>query len=182
VQIIFEEFNQALNQFKALKYNVMDVGEVKFNDDFDKFRNAIKELDRRLGSIMAQSFEDNDSLMNRFKLFDSFTFLLKRKLISEECEKRYMLMLEQFRDDLKKVQSIFIENKQLFDTDPPSELAPIPRNMAPSTGAIAWAYGLLDRIEYPYNKLCTISETLAETEEFTDMQKYYTSIVKSLKD
>jgi hypothetical protein len=49
--------------------------------------------------------------------------------------------------DLKKVQAIFIENKALLDSN--NDNAPIPRNMAPTTGAITWAYGLLDRIEYP---------------------------------
>jgi len=122
----------------------MDVNEVQFNDDFNLFRNRIKELDRRLGSVMSQSFEDNDTLMARFKLFDSFDDLLNRKLILEECERKYMVMLEQFKIDLKKVQSIFIENKHLLDSN--SELAPIPRNMAPITGAISWANGLMDRI------------------------------------
>jgi len=58
-----------------------------------------------------------------------------------------MVLLEQFKVDLKKVQAIFIENKALLDSN--NENAPIPRNMAPTTGAITWAHGLLDRIEYP---------------------------------
>jgi len=56
-----------------------------------------------------------------------------------------MVLLEQFKIDLKKVQAIFIENKALLDAN--SENAPIPRNMAPTTGAITWAFGLLNRIE-----------------------------------
>jgi dynein heavy chain len=180
VQSIFEEFQTCLSQFMKIKYNIMDVNVADFNEDFNIFRNRIKELDRRLGSVISQSFEDNDSLMSRFKLFDSFDELLNRKLIQEECERKYMVILEQFKVDLKKVQAIFIENKQLLDSN--SEAAPIPRNMAPTTGAITWALGLIDRIEYPYKKLSCISEQLSETEEFTDMEKLYKSLKQSLKE
>jgi dynein heavy chain len=90
VVTIYEEFQETVKIFvnNTQKYNIMDVNESAFNDDFNVFRNRIKELDRRLGSVISQSFEDNDSLMSRFKLFDSFDDLLNRKLIQEECERK----------------------------------------------------------------------------------------------
>lgn len=123
----------------------MDIKENGFNDDFSIFRNRMKELDKRLGSVISQSYDDNNSLMARFKLFDSFEELLLRKIIQEDCERKYMLVLEQYRCDLKKVQSIFIEQKALIDSH--DENSPLPRNMPPATGAISWTKGLLDRIQ-----------------------------------
>ena len=86
---IFEEFKEVVDNFKKIKYNIMDVNQMKFNDDFHFFKARMKELDKRLGSVIAQSFEDNDSLMSRIKLLDSFEEILERNLIEEEVLKKY---------------------------------------------------------------------------------------------
>lgn len=54
-----------------------------FEDAFYEFRARVKELDRRLSSIIIQGFDDCSGLINRFRLFDSFDLLLLRPIISE---------------------------------------------------------------------------------------------------
>lgn len=85
---IYEEFKQVVDNFKKIKYNIMDVSNDNFNDDFLIFKSRMKELDKRLGSVISQSFEDNDSLMSRIKLLDSFEEILERNLIEDEIFKK----------------------------------------------------------------------------------------------
>ena len=48
------EFTQAVETFMNVNpsYEIMDIEEKRFSDDFFKFRQRIKELERRLASIL----------------------------------------------------------------------------------------------------------------------------------
>lgn len=65
----------------TVNYNIMNIEERRFDDDFYKFRQRIKELERRLASILTQSFDDSDTIIGKFKLLDSFEGLLNRPII-----------------------------------------------------------------------------------------------------
>lgn len=81
IQQIFEEFNKAVEEFMTVNYDIMDIEKRQFDDDFYKFRCSIKELERRLGSILTQGFDDCDTIIGKFKLLDSFEGLLNRPVI-----------------------------------------------------------------------------------------------------
>jgi len=59
----------------------MDIDKKEFDDDFYEFRAKIKELERRLASVITQGFDDCDTINGRFKLLDSFEGLLNRPII-----------------------------------------------------------------------------------------------------
>lgn len=46
VQQIFADFENAVEAFKAVTYDIMDVSAKQFDDDFYEFRCKIKELER----------------------------------------------------------------------------------------------------------------------------------------
>lgn len=81
VEGIFAEFTQAQNQFCSITYDIMDIEERQFEDDFFKFKKSIKELERRIASILTQGFDDCDTIIGKFKLLDSFATLLNRPII-----------------------------------------------------------------------------------------------------
>ena len=45
IKQIYEDFLQAVAKFKAVPYDIMDVGAKNFDDDFYDFRCSIKELE-----------------------------------------------------------------------------------------------------------------------------------------
>ncbi len=49
---IFTEFNKAVEDFMQVTYDIMDIEKREFDDDFFKFRQRIKELERRLASVL----------------------------------------------------------------------------------------------------------------------------------
>jgi dynein heavy chain len=59
-----------------------------FDDDFYRFRQKIKELERRIASILTQGFDDSDTIIGKFKLLDAFDELLQRPIIQDELEKK----------------------------------------------------------------------------------------------
>lgn len=49
---IFKEFEEAVQAFTSVTYDIMNISEKKFDDDFYEFRSKIKELERRLASVI----------------------------------------------------------------------------------------------------------------------------------
>ena len=139
----------------TVHYDIMNIEERRFDDDFYKFRQRIKELERRLASILTQSFDGSDTIIGKFKLLDSFEGLLNRPIIQDELEKKHITLLELFKQDLKVVATIFMEGKALVESN--DERAPISNNLPPISGALNWTTGLLERIKEPMEKLSQLS-------------------------
>jgi len=142
----------------TVQYDIMDIEKRQFDDDFYKFRQRIKELERRLASILTQGFDDCDTIIGKFKLLDSFEGLLNRPIIQDELEKKHITLLELYKQDLKTVGAIFMEGKALVDRA--DERAPIPNNLPPIAGALNWTAGLLERIKEPMDKLTLLSQSI----------------------
>lgn len=167
---IFADFRQAVEAFQQVEYDIMDVSAKEFDDDFYDFRCKIKELERRLGSILTQSFDDAATINARFKLLDSFEGLLERPIIQDELEKKHISLVQAYATDLKLVQETFL----MLKDDPP-----IPCNMPPAAGAIGWCLGLLDRITEPMEKLKQLNRTIMEREEAKDVMKIFHGVVET---
>ena len=107
VNQIYREFENAVKDFSEVQahYDIMDIDEKdkRFDDDFYKFRSKIKELERRLASVITQGFDDMDTIQGRFKILESFEGLLNRPIIQDELEKKHIILLETYKQDLKAV-------------------------------------------------------------------------------
>lgn len=78
---VYTEFTKAVEDFMLVKYDILDIEQRQFDDDFFAFRQRVKELERRLASILTQSFDDCDTIIGKFKMLDSFEGLLNRPII-----------------------------------------------------------------------------------------------------
>jgi dynein heavy chain len=88
VRQVYADFLEALAMFQGLEYDILDVEISAFDDDFYKFRCTIKELERRLGAVITQAFDDCTTIGNCFKLMDAFEGLLDRDLIASDLDKK----------------------------------------------------------------------------------------------
>lgn len=180
VMRIFDEFNAAVEIFTSVKFDIMDIDVREFDDEFFKFRQSIKELERRLASVLTQSFDDCDTIIGKFKLLDSFEGLLTRQIIMDELEKKHVTLLELYKHDLKTVSNIFHEGRLLVEQI--DERAPIANNMPPIAGALNWTAGLLERVKEPFERLDSLSSSIKDREEYKDVQKLYMSLVRNLRE
>jgi len=103
VGAIYSKFQEVVDIFKSVGYDIMDIDKREFDTDFYKFRNNIKELERRLASVLTQGFDDSDTIFGRFKLLDSFESLLNRPHILDELEKKHIILIESYKHDLKQI-------------------------------------------------------------------------------
>lgn len=180
VQQIFREFQDAQIKFCSVTYDVMDIEQRSFDDDFFAFRQTIKELERRIAALLAQSFEDCDSIIGKFKLLESFEGLLNRPSINDELERKQTVLLDLYKNDLKKVSQVFAEGKELVAVNATN--SPIASNMPPIAGALNWSNGLRGRIQEPMDRLIGFTQSMQDREEFKDAQKLYASIQQNLNN
>ena len=97
---IYQEFDACVNTWYEVKYDIINIEERQFEDDFYKFRKRINELERRTSAVLTQSFDDCDTLIGKFKLLESFDGLLTRPIIAQELEKKQGILLQLYKDDL----------------------------------------------------------------------------------
>ncbi|KNC98871.1 dynein beta chain, flagellar outer arm [Spizellomyces punctatus DAOM BR117] len=170
---IFTEFTSALGAFSKLKYDVLDLNLNEFEIDLGHFHAKIADLDRRLGTILSQSFDDCSGLNSCFRLLESFAGLLSRPVIQQDFEKKYFALLNMYSDDLDDVAAIF--NK--YKSQPP-----IHYNMAPVTGAVAWVHELKDRITKAMEKLKSFNHSAMNTEDANLVKTKYESLYETLEN
>jgi dynein heavy chain len=161
----------AVEAYKNLPYDTLDIKLKTFDEDIFKFRNKIKDLERRLSSVVIQGFEDNDTIMGRFRHLDIFETILLRPIIQDELEKKHLGVLDNYRSDLKLVQEIFFEGRRLIELKDPNW--PISSMMPPVSGTLFWCRALRIRIQDPYDRIPTLGQGITEREEFRDVKKLH---------
>ncbi|KAI8587105.1 dynein heavy chain and region D6 of dynein motor-domain-containing protein [Geranomyces variabilis] len=169
---IFTEFTAALGTFSKLKYDLLDLNLNEFDGDLAAFHDKIADLDRRIGTILSQSFDDCSGLNSCFRLLESFAGLLNRPVIQTDFEKKYFALLKMYSEDLDVVAAIFAQ----FRAHPP-----IHYNMAPVTGAVAWIHELKDRISKAMEKLKSFNHSAMNTEDANVVTAKYDSLYETLE-
>ncbi|KAJ3158178.1 hypothetical protein HDU86_003133 [Geranomyces michiganensis] len=169
---IFTEFTAALSTFSKLKYDLLDLNLNEFDTDLAAFHDKIADLDRRIGTILSQSFDDCSGLNSCFRLLESFAGLLNRPVIQTDFEKKYFALLKMYSEDLDVVAAIFAH----FRAHPP-----IHYNMAPVTGAVAWIHELKDRISKAMEKLKSFNHSAMNTEDANVVKVKYDALYETLE-
>jgi dynein heavy chain len=172
---IHDDFVKAVESFKQVPYDIMDITRARFDDDFYRYRCEVKELDRRLAAVLVQGFDDAATLSARFKLLDSFEGLLERPIIKDELDKKQAVLMDAYVADLRHVQEFFHAHKAHPRID---------QNMPPVAGALAWCRSLTDRVEEPLEKFkaYTAGPGGVEREEVKEIERVQKSILQQLHD
>ncbi|KAJ3083362.1 hypothetical protein HDU99_010537, partial [Rhizoclosmatium hyalinum] len=171
VMQIFTEFQAALGAFSKLKYDILDISLPNFDEDLGNFHTAIMDLDRRIGTILCQSFDDCSGVHSCFRLLESFSGLLNRPVIQQDFEKKYFSLLKTYSQDLDDANVIFLK----FKDNPP-----IHYNMPPITGAVAWTHELKDRIGKSMEKLKTLNHSIMNSDEAGLVKNKYNELLAGL--
>ena len=173
VRQIYTDFMQAVEALQAVEYDLMDIEEKKFDDDFYSFRSLIKELERRLSSVIIQAFDDCPTVGVIFKLLDAFDTLLDREIIQLELEKKQNDLLREYSKDLRLATDAFVSGKGR---------PPVGKNKAPHSGAVAWARSILERIIEPMEKLRSLNEVLMQTDEAKEIEASYIALTEKVNE
>lgn len=68
VVAVFAEFSEHLSVFGSKTYDALDPEDLAFELDYADFQRKIRDLDRRLASVLCQAFDDCCNLESVFKV------------------------------------------------------------------------------------------------------------------
>ena len=170
---IYTDFLQAIEGIRSVGSKILDLDNKEFETAFYEFRNRMKELDRRLGSVLVQGFDDATSVGGRFRLLDTFDNLVNRPIIADELEKKHASLVDSVKRDVEEVQEIFFVHR---------DAPPVASNLPPIAGALTWCRGLLERVQGPLEKMKTMDKKLLERHDTREVIKIYTALVGQLAD
>ena len=176
VEQIYKDFLVAVDVIRTLQYDIMDVEAKQFNCDFQSFRHDVKELERRLGSVISLAIEHCATIHGSLQLVNLFeSGLLERPIIQDEVESKYIALIRAFGSDLKEVQELFLNHRD----NPPLDHS---KNMPPISGALMWCRGLIMRVSLPVSKLEQLGRSIIDREEAKEVLKMQKTILLSLQE
>ena len=169
VVVLFEEFQELHKTMSDADFDPLDPDDNQFNELYDMFRHRLFDMDRRLGSILCQAFDDSTGVEQMFKLLAISGTLIERPVIKEDFDGKYKVLLNQFDLELNQAKSIFDESH----LDPP-----LHKNQPPTAGRLKWANELLRRIQEPRERFNLIDHPSVQNEEAAIIFKKYDQMVE----
>ena len=125
-----------------------------WNVAYGQFDSSITAIETETTNLIQTTFEHKlSSSENAFDLLSKFKHLETREAIKNELESKYTNVLDAYNRELSQMEQLY--NKYQQD-------CPIPKNMPPRSGSIAWARSIITRIKTPIDKFTTKPEILTE--------------------
>nr|P39057.1 RecName: Full=Dynein beta chain, ciliary [Heliocidaris crassispina]BAA00827.1 dynein beta-heavy chain [Heliocidaris crassispina] len=150
VEKIHEEFQECAKVFTERPYDGLDPTCQEFLEDYEEFEKKVFDLDRRLGSILCQGFDDCCGLEAAFKMLDCYGPLLDRPVIRNDFECKYPIVLMLYDQELDQSKEIYDEHMRVEEAN---GNAPLNKNMPDVAGQLKWSAQLRDRISKPMGSL-----------------------------
>lgn len=170
---IYSDFSSAVASMRAVSRGILDLSNKSFEEEFYEFRTRMKELDRRLGSVVVQALDDASTVTGKFRVLDTFENLVFRAIVAEELEKKHASLVAAVRGEVEEARKTF--NAHVASP-------PLAHNHPPIAGALTWSRGLLERVQLPVDKLKSFDKKLLERDDSRETMKLYTIFVGELSD
>eukprot|EP00912_Choanoflagellata_sp_UC4_P002376 UC4_evm2s1496 len=122
---------------KKRPYDALDHKARAFDSDFAIFKRDVADLQLRLSNLMDETFETPTDLTQSLVKLQRFENL---KDLDLDIQSLYKMLFNQFGSELQAIMKQY----QQYKNKPP-----VPRNLPPVSGRIAWARQLARHIEHP---------------------------------
>ncbi|XP_071659373.1 dynein axonemal heavy chain 9-like [Patagioenas fasciata] len=174
---MYEEFQEAYKVFSERTYDCLDLTNTDFEQDAFGFQQKVEDMDRRLGTIFIQAFDDASNLDHAFKLLDMFGSLLERPVVAADAAGKYSVLISMFSRALDHARLIYSRHIQ-------AELKlgspPVHKNMPPVAGALRWAQELRARIQVPFDHFRHIPHLCLDSAEGRRVVEKYEEMIQLL--
>uniref|UniRef100_A0A803TV97 Dynein axonemal heavy chain 17 n=1 Tax=Anolis carolinensis TaxID=28377 RepID=A0A803TV97_ANOCA len=134
-----EEFQEAYKVFSESTYDCLDIANLEFEEDVYEFKWKIEDMDRRLGTIFGQAYDDAASVEHVFKVCYLSHYNIT---VFSNCNLSLYVTLLQ-------ITFVFISYLKMIVFF--SGYPPVHRNMPLVAGGIHWTRELKDRIQIPFS-------------------------------
>ncbi|XP_053528697.1 dynein axonemal heavy chain 9 isoform X1 [Artibeus jamaicensis] len=178
VRQMYDEYQELCRVFSESSYDCLDPQSMEFENDVSKFNQRVEDLDRRLGTIFIQAFDDTHDLEHAFKLLDIAGNLLERPLVAQDASDKYLMLIQMFNQELDTVRIIYGQHVQ-----EKAELgfSSVHKNMPSVAGGLRWAQELRERIQGPLASFGRITYPCMKSAEGKRMIKKYEAMLSLLE-
>uniref|UniRef100_A0A8C4MCH5 Dynein axonemal heavy chain 9 n=1 Tax=Equus asinus asinus TaxID=83772 RepID=A0A8C4MCH5_EQUAS len=168
-QQMYNEFQEMYRIFLESSYDCLDPQSMEFENDVSEFNQKVGDLDRRLGTVFIQAFDDAPGLEHAFKVYVAGN-LLERPLVAQDASDKYLVLIQMFNQDLDTVRIIYSQRVQ---EEAELGFSSVHKNMPAVAGGLRWAQELRQRIQGPFNNFRRMTHPCMESAEGRRMiQKY----------
>jgi dynein heavy chain len=155
---IFDEFQNAYRVFGERSYDSLDPASGEFPADYNAFQAKVEDLERRLGAIACQAFDDANGPEAAFKVIFVLGGLLERPIIAHDFESRYHKLVAIVDAEMDEAKRIYDEYyTQVRESGGQMH----EKNMPPISGALKWSSELFGRISAPVSNMRHIEHECA---------------------
>ena len=165
-------FEKLLGTLWNIKDFILDVKATEWHDDYNNFKQGLKDLEVMMQNVILSSFECATTVESGVELLDIFHQLVKREAIKRTVEKKTADVYQMFLQELNVVKIEFETHRKTPD---------ILRSQPDYAGSAFWAKALLKRIQYSMGILNSAyylpATTLAE-----EVKAQFEPLASSLED
>ena len=156
IQTTFEKHVAAL---RALNYDILDVKATRWHDDYNAFKNSLKDLEVMFQNVVNTAFEGASTTAANIQLLDAFNSLAQREAVKRCVEKKSAEVFTALSAELSLVKKGFDKQK----AQPPL----IHRDHPRYAGAALWAKSLHLRIQRQWDMISASKKTAEDLKEKT---------------
>uniref|UniRef100_A0A8C0DXP1 Dynein axonemal heavy chain 9 n=1 Tax=Balaenoptera musculus TaxID=9771 RepID=A0A8C0DXP1_BALMU len=177
-QRMYSEFQEMYRVFSESSYDCLDPQSMEFENDVSEFNQRVEDLDRRLGTVFVQAFDDAPGLEHAFKLLDIAGNLLERPLVARDTSDKYLVLIRMFSEDLDAVRMIYSQHVQ---EEVEYGFSSVHKNMPAVAGRLRWAQELRQRIQGPFDNFRRMTHPCMESAEGKRMIQKYEEMLSLLE-
>uniref|UniRef100_A0A8C5WIH4 Dynein axonemal heavy chain 17 n=1 Tax=Leptobrachium leishanense TaxID=445787 RepID=A0A8C5WIH4_9ANUR len=129
---MYQEFQDFYKVFSDRTYDCLDTGNKEFEDDISEFELRVQDVDRRLGTVFCQAFDDVSGLEHAFRVCKPF---FRVEYLAHALYRQILMMI------------LTVNLLVFFFT---AGYPQINKNMPLVAGNLNWSQELRERLQIPY--------------------------------
>lgn len=157
VSLIYSDFEAEVDMWRLFDGDVMDLNASEYETRIHEFKQKIKSLEGRIGSVLCKGFDDCSTSLGKIRMLDGFSGLSHRPPIALVLEQRHLSLLEDAYEDILDMTKLFSSGKR----DPPQ----VNLNFPPVSGALLWSRGVKDRLNLLVERLRHLDDAIMARDE-----------------
>lgn len=167
---LIKKFDSIVHQIKKKRYDFLDHRQEEFEEDYLEFNCGIMELEDQIIEFVNSSFVSISSTAYSFELLRQLRGFINQTNLKGLLDEKYSFIFSHYGRDLERIKKQYEKQKE----DPP-----LPRNMPPVAGRIAWARQLMREIERPMTAFRE-SPDIFQSKDAKRTVKLYNKIAKAI--
>lgn len=106
IKLAFRKYIDKIRNSEDIKEKILDVKASKWHDEFNIFKNGMKDLDVMYKNIINSAFESVTTVEQGVQMLEAFDYLAKRENIKEHVRKKAQEVLTLFMSELEDTKTV----------------------------------------------------------------------------